>query len=563
MELLFSETKLVFKDHKGTQKPEVQREPEVSPKQKKSKKEKIEKKYKQTKTEISERTQESMTALRQNMTLEMFAKGINTVKRLREKISRAPIGLIEKIEDKYPGITLAAFTSNLEDKKKLDLKNWSSDEIYSNFKEKTKYKIDFLGNDDAEKKWGLADMLSITMRKVTKYERGNGNLKRVSFRRTGLKGQNKPRRGFYDNRGYMAVHSGDVFEFENSNPEFNNLFREKEADKYKEIDEKSYGKYEDSKYAKQDREFFKETPRREPEREAYIPDASKRDMIARGSTPFEIRPGYRLTKEEYDWYKSARREAYRIGRMDINQRLDILQQRYNFRDALDYAADMVGIRDKDKKYFIAMNDAVLRVESNYNPYNFNARKKAGAYEIALSTAAGEYQILNSVWKEMRKFSENSRKGKYLRRQLKKYGINPDMLMKIDFNAPRPEQATPFQRCIAHNLFMFRYSRILKRLESIDNIYEKLRTTEGRTRRSWMRAMYLYWRNGPGGAAALIRNLRRGIPLPETKQEARDYFNTYLRSGDWQKKRGFNDFWTVMRVTKKFADRFQQNLDQLS
>jgi hypothetical protein len=78
----------------------------------------------------------------------------------------------------------------------------------------------------------------------------------------------------------------------------------------------------------------------------------------------------------------------------------------------------------------------------------------------------------------------------------------------------------------------------------------------------MRAMYLYWRNGPGGAAALIRNLRRGISLPETKDEARDYFNTYLRSGDWQKKRGFNDFWAVMRTTKKFADRYQQNLDQL-
>ncbi len=768
MKIYFAENKLVY-DVKGSKKPDVTRTPEsganapqVAPETKEDKKAKLDKKYQDAKDKLKDKAKDLVGALRQNMNVEMFSEGIDSVKKLRERIKSAPISLIEKLEDKYPGLTLAAFTTNMNDADKLDIKNWSSDAIYSKFKEKTKYKMNFLGNSEAEDKWGLADMLSITMRKVTKYEGGRENLKRMSARRIGLKGQNKAKRGFYDNQGYMAIHTGDVFEFENSNPEFKEQFREKEGNKYKEINEKSYEKYDKSKYSKEDSNYldkqnknwsfvtkrpsvsreqiiairekigsleglsaqerikkvveyltkpennigarhcgdwvdrvyaiagvkrkqtiyqnldyafvngdkskgwkpetdpsrydcriegkhasdkmldnlevgdwvwinnrnkydyagnhsgiflgwvdkparkariaswfsntgggqkirvynFKNMPvtaihkptqvddslpdtepkpkpkSKPPESAANLPDASKRDMVARGSTPFAIRMGYRLTKEENDWYTSARREAYAIGKMDIKQRMDIMQQKYKLMDALKYSAQMVGLKKKDWNYFIALNDAVLRVESNYNPYDFNSRKKGGTREVALSTAAGEYQILNSVWRDFKKYSENSKRGKILRSQLKKYGIDPEMLMKLDFSAPRPEFATPFERCAAHNLFMFRYSRILSKLESVDNIFDKLRTTDGRMRRSWMRAVYLYWRNGPGGAAAFIRNLRDGIPLPETESEMRDYFDNHLHPTDWQKRRGYSDFKSVMRTTQKFGDRFQQNLDQL-
>jgi hypothetical protein len=765
--MIFSENRLVYKENKGSKKPEVKQKPEtvqvapIKPETKDVQKAALEKKYQNAKDKLKGPTKDLIGSLKQNMTIEMLVKDIDSVKKLRESMKSAPIGTIEKLEDKYPGITLVAFTKNLKDAEKLDFKNWSSDKIYSKFKEKTKYEVDFLGNSEAENQWGMSDMLGITMRKVTKYEGGNVNIKRISQRRVGLKGQNKDKRGYYDNHGYMAIHTGDVFEFENSNPEFKDMFREKEGNRYKEIDEKSYEKYDKSKYAKEDSDYLekqqknwnfitkrasisneqilairekignlkglsakerlqkvaayltkpennigarhcgdwvdrvyaiagikrKQTlyqnlnyafidgdskkgwkPETDPSRydcriegkyasekmldklevgdwvwinnrnkydyagnhsgiflgwvgknsrrakiacwfrnkpggqkittynfrnmpvtaihkpthvddtlsepnpekkgtspkesAGQLPDASKRDMVARGSTPFAIEVGYRLSKEESDWYDSVNREAYRLGRMNINQRLAILQERYKLMDALKYSAEMVGVRKKDMNYFIALNDAVLRVESNYNPYNFNNRKKRGTREITLSTAAGEYQILNSVWNGFKKYSENSKRGRYLRAQMKKYGINAEMLMKIDFSAPRPEFATPYQRCVLHNTFMFRYSRILSTLESVDNIFDKLRTTDGRTRRSWMRVVYLYWRNGPGGAAAFIRNLRAGIPLPESEDEMRDYFDNHLRPTDWQKRRGYRDFKSVMKTTKIFADRFQQNLDQL-
>jgi len=770
MDINFSEKRLLFKNPKGSKTPEVKAVSETTPKapeSKDAKKAKLEGQYKKAKDQITGSTKELMGNLRQNMTLEIFVKGIESVKQLRERISKAPIGLIEKIEDKYPGITLAAFTTHLKDADKLDLKNWSSDTIYSKFKEGTKYTVNFLGNQDAEDRWGLADMLDITMRQVTKYENGIEKFNRISIRRIGLKGQNKQKRGFYDEQGYMAIHTSDVFEFKYSNPEFKDMFRKKEGGKYKEIDADSYAKYASSKYAKEDAQFFDKQktnwtflskklpmkpeeilaireklgglkglspeqrikkvvefivkpenhirarhcgnwvekvyaiagvkkmkilykdlsyafkggkvengwkPKTDPTRydakltgtfasapklrkdlkigqqlwvnnrnhsdyagnhsviflgwvdkkglkartaswfgnasgkqkirvydfnktpvigifertevddelyyrkrqtqiravapsesAKYVPDASKREMIERGSTPFAVRPGYRLSPDESRWYRSVRREAYRIAKLDINQRLQLLQERFQYKDALKYSAEMVGLKKKDWNFFVAMNDAVLRVESNYNTYCFNNRRRGGGYEVAHSTAAGEYQILNSVWKGAKKYTANTKMGRYQRRQMRRHGINPDMFMKLNIqDVPRPEFATPYQRTVVHSMFMFRYSRILKSLESVDNIYERIRTSSGRMRRSWMRALYLYWRNGPGGAAAFIRNLRKKkpIPLPETEAEMKEYYRNHLRSGDWQKRKGYKDFKTVMRVTQKFAGRMQQNLDQL-
>lgn len=216
----------------------------------------LDKKLDKAKDKLKGQTKDLMGALKQNMTVEMLVKNIDSVKKLREKIKAAPIQMIEKLEDKYPGITLAAFTTHLKGAEKLDFKTWSSDKIYSKFKPNTPYTINFLGNQDAEYKWGWADMASIEWRGMTKYEGGDKNKKRVSKRRIGLKGQNKPKRGCYDMRGYMAIHTKDQVMFHDVQSSFKTQFREKTGKKYKEINAKSYEKYAKSKYAKEDQKFF-------------------------------------------------------------------------------------------------------------------------------------------------------------------------------------------------------------------------------------------------------------------------------------------------------------------
>ena len=216
----------------------------------------LDKNLKDKKNKLKGKTKDLMSALKQSTKVEMFVKGVESVKQLREKIKSAPIGMIEKLEDKYPGLTLAAFTTHLKDSFKLNIKGWSSDAIYSKFKPNTKYKINFLGNQDAEDKWGWADMASIEWRGMTKYEGGNANKKRVSKRRIGLKGQNKAKRGCYDNRGYMAIHTNDEVMYHSVESKFKTQFREKDGDKYKEVNAKSYELYAKSKFASEDTKFM-------------------------------------------------------------------------------------------------------------------------------------------------------------------------------------------------------------------------------------------------------------------------------------------------------------------
>lgn len=286
-------------------------------------------------------------------------------------------------------------------------------------------------------------------------------------------------------------------------------------------------------------------------------DASKEEMIRRGSTPFSIRPGYNLSVAETNWYRNTSKEYWKLARMNIKQRWDIQQERFRMMDALKYSAQMVGIDKKNFNLFWAMNDAVQYVESGYNNYNFNKRRVGNHYKVVASSAAGEMQILNSVWKGARKYQDS----KY-EKQFAKIGIDHDMFKGLNLNAERPEYGTPYQRVVLHNLFMYRYSRLLGRLESVDRIFDHIKTKSGGMKESWMRVGYLYWRNGPGGAAAFIRNLRKGIPLPRNEEERRYYFDNYLTDNDWQKRRGYADFRMVMMVTQKFAGRFRKNLTEL-
>ena len=243
--------------------------------------------------------------------------------------------------------------------------------------------------------------------------------------------------------------------------------------------------------------------------------------------------------------------------MDIRQRWEVQQERFRMMDALKYSAQMVGIDQRNFNIFWAMNDAGQYVESGYNNYNFNKRRVGRNYKVVASSAAGEMQILSGVWRGARKYQDPK-----FARQFARVGIDHSMYQGLDLSAERPEYGTPYQRVVLHNLFMFRYSRLMGRLETMDRIYDHIREQGGRMKESWMRVGYLYWRNGPGGAAAFIRNLRRGIPLPRNEEERRDYFENHLTDNDWQKRRGYADFRMVMMVTQKFAGRFRKNMNEL-
>lgn len=297
----------------------------------------------------------------------------------------------------------------------------------------------------------------------------------------------------------------------------------------------------------------------------HMKEGNKLELIKRGSMPFPVRVGYKLTPDEYEWYQGTRREGRRLGRLGFHQRWDILEERYNLRHAVDYSSEMLGISPRHKKLFAAFNDAILRTESNYNPFCVNTVKDGNTARIARSTAAGEYQIVDGTWgrgRTRRAFFANTQKADRNRRGLSKIGINPEMVANINLDPPRAEFATPYQRAIFFNFYFVRYSRAIPGLESIDNIFDKIQSTEGETRDSWIRIMYTYWRNGPGGAKALVRNLRKGIPLPKTKEKARKYFDEYLNTSDWQKKRGFGDFWLLMNATNVFKRRFEKNMSEI-
>lgn len=308
----------------------------------------------------------------------------------------------------------------------------------------------------------------------------------------------------------------------------------------------------------------KESARVEHE-QLHINEANKQELIKRGSMPFEVRVGYKLTPEEYEWYQGTRREGRRLGKMTFNQRWDILEERYNLRHAVNYAAEMLGISQANFKMFFAFNDAILRTESNYNPFCINTVRDGNTLRCARSTAAGEYQIVHGTWgkgRTRRVFFGDSSNADRNRRGLSKIGIKPELVAKINLDSPRAEFATPYQRAIFFNFYFVRYSRAISQLESIDDIFDNIRSTEGRMRDSWIRVMYTYWRNGPGGAQALVRNLRQNIPLPRTINEAREYFQNHLQDSDWQKKRGFRDFWNLMKATNVFKRRFNKNMSEI-
>ncbi len=124
-----------------------------------------------------------------------------------EELSKLTADQLIKLEDKYPGILLYAFTDIVGQATKLDFNNWQA------YKQPTpgmRLVVNFRGNSDAERKIGSGDMMPVSVRCLTVYEDGDANRKRTSDVRIGLKGRNQAETGFFDKRGYIPIYSDDV-----------------------------------------------------------------------------------------------------------------------------------------------------------------------------------------------------------------------------------------------------------------------------------------------------------------------------------------------------------------
>jgi hypothetical protein len=175
-----------------------------------------------------------------------------------------------RLEDKYEGILLYAFTDIVGDRKeKINFANW---DLYKKPVPGMKLQVDFRGNQEAEAQIGAADLLPPSVRRITVYEEGDKSRARTSIQRVGLKGRNQSGAGFYDNDGYIPIFSHDVIEIGgNVDPqkgidmEFENQFRTKNPDgTYGSLNEDSYNKYKHSKYEK-DQKFLGDLLKRNPQ----------------------------------------------------------------------------------------------------------------------------------------------------------------------------------------------------------------------------------------------------------------------------------------------------------
>jgi hypothetical protein len=177
---------------------------------------------------------------------------VETVRDLRA----LDVDTLIKLEDKFEGILLYAFTDTIDGSKKIDFENWKE---YKEPTQGTKIKINFRGNPEAEMKVGACDVFPPSVRKITVYSHGDKNTYRTSERRIGLKGRNVDGTGFFDSDGYIPIFTGDVVEIGGIDKEFDKKYRNEKG----EIDESSYQKYStenESEETKYREEIFKKNP---------------------------------------------------------------------------------------------------------------------------------------------------------------------------------------------------------------------------------------------------------------------------------------------------------------
>lgn len=186
---------------------------------------------------------------------------VETVKDLRQ----LNVETLIKLENKYEGILLYAFTDIVGETEKIDFAKW---ETYTKPRPGMRLQVDFRGNIEAETKLGAADILPPSIRHIKVYEDGAPNRTRESEARVGLKGCNVGGRGFFDKNGYIPVFSGDVIEIKEVNEKFDEPFRTKTSDGRTVLDEAAYKRYEQSyeqsEEGKRAREFVERTFRENP-----------------------------------------------------------------------------------------------------------------------------------------------------------------------------------------------------------------------------------------------------------------------------------------------------------
>jgi len=183
--------------------------------------------------------------------VEKFIGKIETFDDLRKLSVKTLISL----EDNYPGILLYAFTDIVGGKEKVDFENWKG---YTEIPAGKKLKIDFRGHNGAQKEVGAADILPPSVRQITVSAKGNEKNTRTSTRRIGLVGRNEPNTGFYDERGYIPIFTGDVIEIKKTDKDFEKQFMKyDEKGKSLPLTENAFTKYNSSEEAKKDKIFIK------------------------------------------------------------------------------------------------------------------------------------------------------------------------------------------------------------------------------------------------------------------------------------------------------------------
>lgn len=180
-------------------------------------------------------------------------------------LSKLRVDTLVKLEDKFPGILLYAFTDIIGAKEKLDFQKW---DLYEKPVPGMKLKIDFRGNEEANRKLGIADILPPSVRCVSVIAQG---VTRTSERRLGLKGRNKEGTGFFDKSGYMPVYNDDVVVIgglkepaKNIDLNYGKQFLKKAVDGSMVLNEESYKEYEKSGEAAKDKEYLNKLAKENP-----------------------------------------------------------------------------------------------------------------------------------------------------------------------------------------------------------------------------------------------------------------------------------------------------------
>ena len=359
--------------------------------------------------------------------------------------------------------------------------------------------------------------------------------------------------GYYTERGsYLPVFSGyKIYPLEIKNDPKQ---LEKEQAFYKQ-NKQSVRESRSSSRSSSTREDYEQA-------KASLAGSDKSELAARGITPFTVQMGYRMTPEERSVYMREYKEARRLSKLSMEERLSVMQDRYRLKEALERVFKALRIDRRHKDRFYAYNDAVMYIESRYNPIAVNRRNG----KIALSTATGAYQILNSVWKSTcDKWFRDTKKARHYKKYYNnkvppKYRIDFDALGDIDFNQPMPGLATPYEHAIFHNVYAFKGSRLYKGVMAFDEVFDRLDAggLSPEMKYSYQAYLYANWRNGHSGAKFLLQLIRKGIPFPQNKEQARDYFDNHMPQC-WQKRRGFRDFYTLVRACGAFVGRFNKNM----